>query len=97
MGPAGAMLEGVEYAPDAYACLSGADAAVLVTEWEEFRALDLERVRGAMRAPVLVDLRNVYRPDHMAKAGFTYVSVGRAFVADVANETVEPMTATAAE
>jgi UDPglucose 6-dehydrogenase len=97
MEAAGGLLEGVAYAPDAYGCLEGADAAVLVTEWEEFRALDLERVRDAMRAPVLVDLRNVYRPEHMASAGFTYVSVGRAFVPDIANETAEPLTATAAE
>jgi UDPglucose 6-dehydrogenase len=92
MGQARPLLEGVEYAGDAYACVAGADAAALVTEWEEFRALDLERVRAAMRSPVMVDLRNVYRPEDMAKAGFTYLSVGRAFVADLEDEPA-PVTA----
>jgi UDPglucose 6-dehydrogenase len=51
---------------------------VLLTEWDEFRALDLERVKAALRTPVIVDLRNVYKPDEMVARGFTYVSVGRA-------------------
>jgi UDPglucose 6-dehydrogenase len=92
MGQARPLLEGVEYAGDAYGCVAGADAAALVTEWEEFRALDLERVRAAMRSPVMVDLRNVYRPEDMAKAGFTYLSIGRAFVADLEDEPA-PVTA----
>jgi UDPglucose 6-dehydrogenase len=59
-------------------CVEDADAAVIVTEWEEFRALDLERVRDLMVCPVIVDLRNIYRPDDMRKQGFAYACVGRA-------------------
>jgi UDPglucose 6-dehydrogenase len=72
------VLEGVDYASSAYACVTGADAICLVTEWDEFRALDLDRVKQLAKAPILVDLRNVYRPDEVRKRGFTYVSVGRA-------------------
>ena len=74
-------LDEVEYAEDAYACADGADALVMVTEWDLFRALDLDRVKRLLKAPVIVDLRNIYRPDEMARAGFTYVSVGRPPVA----------------
>jgi UDPglucose 6-dehydrogenase len=77
MEQARALLDGVDYAGDAYGCADGADVAVLVTEWEEFRALDLERLKAVMRAPVLVDLRNVYRPEDMQAAGFAYASIGR--------------------
>jgi UDPglucose 6-dehydrogenase len=71
------VLEEVEYADSAYACIEGADAMVIVTEWEQFRALDLDRAKSLLRKPVLVDLRNVYRLDDMERHGFTYVSVGR--------------------
>ena len=67
----------VIYCDDAYACATGADALVIVTEWEQFRALDLSQLKAKMKQPVMVDLRNVYRPDEMEKAGFTYESVGR--------------------
>jgi UDPglucose 6-dehydrogenase len=70
-------LDNVEYAEDPYACAVGADALVIVTEWDAFRALDLKRIRDAMRQPVLVDLRNIYPPEEVARHGFTYVSVGR--------------------
>ncbi len=60
-----------------YAAAEGADALVIVTEWEQFRALDLDRLKGVMKQPVMVDLRNVYRPEEMARAGFVYESVGR--------------------
>jgi UDPglucose 6-dehydrogenase len=50
----------------------------ILTEWNEFRALDLPRLRGLLTRPLMIDLRNIYRPAHMAEAGFTYVSVGRA-------------------
>jgi UDPglucose 6-dehydrogenase len=72
------VLEGVDYAEDPYDCVEGADALVIVTEWDAFRALDLERIKGRMRAPVLVDLRNVYRPEDVIRRGFAYASVGRA-------------------
>lgn len=67
----------VVFCDSAYACLDGSDAAVLMTEWEEFRALDLDRMLRTMKSPVMVDLRNVYRPEVMRKKGFSYTSVGR--------------------
>lgn len=72
-----AVLTDVTYADSPYACVTGADAICLVTEWDEFRALDLDRVKQLAKAPILVDLRNVYRPEEVRKRGFTYVSVGR--------------------
>jgi UDPglucose 6-dehydrogenase len=77
MHQARTVLESVTYADSAYACIEGADALVIVTEWEPFRALDLDRVKALLRKPVLVDLRNVYRLEDMERRGFTYVSVGR--------------------
>jgi len=71
------MLPGVEFAESAYACLEGADAAVIITEWDEFRALDLGRVRKALKEPVVVDMRNIYEIDAMKALGFRYVCVGR--------------------
>ncbi|WP_417494756.1 UDP binding domain-containing protein, partial [Maricaulis sp.] len=53
------------------------DVLVIITEWNEFRALDLDRIKAVMRAPVIVDLRNIYSPEEMAAAGFAYSSVGR--------------------
>ena len=72
-----AMLEGVEFAQDAYDAMDGADALVLVTEWNEFRALDLDRVKRLLKTPTIVDLRNIYRPEQMRAAGFNYSSIGR--------------------
>ena len=63
-------LQDVEYCDDAYACGQGADALVFVTEWAQFRALDLARLKREMAQPVIVDLRNIYRPDDMARLGF---------------------------
>jgi UDPglucose 6-dehydrogenase len=60
-----------------YAAAAGADALVILTEWDQFRALDLDRVRLVMRAPVVIDLRNIYRPDEMRRRGFAYTSIGR--------------------
>jgi UDPglucose 6-dehydrogenase len=68
----------VEMKDDAYAAIDGADVIVIATEWDAFRALDLPRVKSLAAAPVLVDLRNIYKPDDMRDAGFTYLSVGRA-------------------
>ena len=62
---------------DAYEACENADALVLVTEWNQFRMLDLERVRRMLRQPIVVDLRNIYKPEQMRAAGFEYVSVGR--------------------
>jgi len=71
------LLPGLIACSDAYDAASGADALVLLTEWNQFRNLDLSRLRTALRRPVFIDLRNVYEPDRMAAHGFTYVSVGR--------------------
>jgi UDPglucose 6-dehydrogenase len=70
-------LPDITYCDDAYACADGADALVIVTEWVQFRALDLPRLKATMKQPVVVDLRNVYRPEEMAAAGFEYEGVGR--------------------
>ncbi len=77
MEQARAVLHKVDYCPDAYSCADGADALVIVTEWDAFRALDLERIKGLLREPLIVDLRNIYRPEEMRRRGFRYVSVGR--------------------
>ncbi|MEL6363215.1 MAG: UDP-glucose/GDP-mannose dehydrogenase family protein [Pseudomonadota bacterium] len=71
------LLTDVDYKDGPYAVLDGADAAVVVTEWDEFRALDLERVKTALKEPVFVDLRNIYPPKLMAERGFRYASIGR--------------------
>ena len=71
------VMQDIDYAADPYDCLTGADIAVLVTEWDAFRALDMDRVKAVMKTPAIVDLRNVYRPDEMARRGIAYVSVGR--------------------
>ena len=68
----------LDYRKDTYDALTGADGVVILTEWNEFRALDLPRVKAALKAPLMVDLRNIYRPAQMAEAGFRYTSVGRA-------------------
>jgi UDPglucose 6-dehydrogenase len=62
---------------DAYDALDGADGVVILTEWNEFRALDLGRVKSLLKRPLMVDLRNIYRPETMKDAGFEYFSVGR--------------------
>jgi UDPglucose 6-dehydrogenase len=77
MGEAKKLLN-IEFCADAYEALEGADGVVILTEWNEFRALDLPRVKSLLKTPLMVDLRNIYRPAQMAAAGFRYVSVGRA-------------------
>ena len=67
----------VQYCDNAYATMPGADCLVLITEWNEFRALDLDKVKSLLKSPALVDLRNVYAPDEMAELGFAYTSIGR--------------------
>ena len=67
----------VEMKGDPYAAIDGADAVVIVTEWDAFRALDLSRVKALAKSPIMVDLRNIYRPEDMRAAGFEYTSVGR--------------------
>uniref|UniRef100_UPI000ABF2C52 UDP binding domain-containing protein n=1 Tax=Mongoliimonas terrestris TaxID=1709001 RepID=UPI000ABF2C52 len=72
-----AMVDKVTYGTDPYDCAKGADALVIVTEWNAFRALDFMRLKAVMNAPVLVDLRNVYRREEAERHGFGYASVGR--------------------
>ncbi len=67
----------LDYCGDAYQTMDGADALVLITEWNEFRALDLDRVKSLLRQPVVIDLRNIYQPDEMIAAGLSYHSIGR--------------------
>ncbi|ASY55768.1 MULTISPECIES: UDP-glucose 6-dehydrogenase [Sinorhizobium] len=71
------VIEGLDYASDPYDAAAEADALVIVTEWNEFRALDFKRLKRTMSTPLLVDLRNIYRKDEIARHGFTYASVGR--------------------
>jgi UDPglucose 6-dehydrogenase len=71
------VLPDLEYGKDAYDVASGADALVLATEWNQFRRLDLPRIKGLLRSPIFIDLRNVYEPDQMKKLGFNYCGVGR--------------------
>lgn len=67
----------LDYRKDTYDALDGADGVVILTEWNEFRALDFDRVKKTLRTPLMVDLRNIYRPAQMRDAGFQYISVGR--------------------
>jgi UDPglucose 6-dehydrogenase len=71
------MMKGVTWCADAYDTMKDASAAVILTEWNEFRALDFAQMKSLLKEPVLVDLRNVYRPEEMKAAGFTYFSIGR--------------------
>ncbi|MAY67303.1 MAG: UDP-glucose 6-dehydrogenase [Rhodospirillaceae bacterium] len=74
------MLDGVDWCKGAYETMPDADALAIVTEWNEFRALDLDKVKDLMKAPVMVDLRNIYNPDDMAEAGFDYICIGKSKV-----------------
>lgn len=80
MAEAKAHIDDVTWCENAYSAMESADALVLITEWNEFRALDLTRVKSLMTAPVIVDLRNIYNPDEMAEAGFDYTCVGRPLI-----------------
>jgi UDPglucose 6-dehydrogenase len=77
MDEARKLLDDVVWCDTAYECMGGADALAIVTEWNEFRALDLARVKRLMRQPVLVDLRNIYEAETVTAAGFSYVCIGR--------------------
>jgi UDPglucose 6-dehydrogenase len=71
------LLPDVVYCSSAYEAAEGAEAVVIGTEWEQFRALDLDRLRAVMARPVIVDLRNIYRAEEMKRANFRYLAVGR--------------------
>ena len=78
MAEAARLLDDVAFKDGPYEAVAGADVVVILTEWNQFRALDLDRIKLLMRTPVMVDLRNVYRPDDMRARGFAYSSIGRA-------------------
>ena len=87
MDEAKTLLDGVVWCQDAYDAMKDADALAILTEWNEFRALDLNRAKAIMKRRVMIDLRNIYRPEEVMSAGFTYVSIGRP-VAGAARERV---------
>jgi len=78
MHEAAKLLDEVQFRDGPYEAVTGADVVVILTEWDQFRALDIDRIKGLMRQPVMVDLRNVYRPEEMRARGFRYASIGRA-------------------
>jgi UDPglucose 6-dehydrogenase len=71
------VLNGVEFAEDTYSAISGADALVFLTEWNQFRSLDLDKIKRLLKTPLVIDLRNIYDPARMRESGFAYVAVGR--------------------
>jgi UDPglucose 6-dehydrogenase len=77
MSEAAEVLPAITYADDEYEAVTGADALVFVTEWNQFRALDMRRIRDLMKSPRIADLRNIYEPEDMRQLGFEYVGVGR--------------------
>ena len=78
MDEARPLLADVTWCEDSYAAMTGADAVVILTEWNEFRALDLARAKSLLSRPLMIDLRNIYSPDEMMRNGFDYISIGRA-------------------
>jgi UDPglucose 6-dehydrogenase len=95
MTVAGPLLSEVEMVPDPYSLAEGCDALIVVTEWNEFKQLDLERVRDSMKQPVLFDGRNIYDPDKMKILGFSYRGFGRGYNGARANGTIETEVITA--
>ncbi len=77
MDEAKKLLDGVEWCDDSYQTMEGADAVIIITEWNQFRLLDLKRIKSLLKEPVMVDLRNIYNSGEMAAAGFRYYSIGR--------------------
>ncbi len=79
MDEAGDVMSDVMFCDGPYHAIENADAVVIVTEWDQFRALDLDRVKSLVSSPTVIDLRNIYKPDYMSERGFNYTSVGRAY------------------
>jgi UDPglucose 6-dehydrogenase len=77
MDEAEKLLPGVNWAKGTYEAMAGADGVVILTEWNQFRALDFSRMKATLKRPLLVDLRNIYTPREVANTGFEYHSVGR--------------------
>ena len=70
-------LPDIDYAKDEYDAIEGADVLVFLTEWNQFRALDMKKVKNLLKSPNIADLRNIYKPEDMREMGFNYVGVGR--------------------
>jgi UDPglucose 6-dehydrogenase len=79
MEEASHVMKDVLFCDGPYHAIENADAVVIITEWDQFRALDLDRVKNSLKAPNVVDLRNIYQSDDMRERGFNYTSVGRAY------------------
>lgn len=77
MDEAAKELENVTYTDGPYNCAEDSDALIILTEWDQFRALDMDRIKTALKTPAIIDLRNIYKPQHMVELGFQYTSVGR--------------------
>ena len=77
MKEAKSLLQNIDYTKNSYDCIKGADALIILTEWDEFRALDMIRVKKSLKSPNIIDLRNIYNPQSMKEYGFNYISVGR--------------------
>jgi len=77
MGEAAKILPQIEFAEDEYAAVKGANALIFLTEWNQFRRLDMDRLKQLMREPNIIDLRNLYEPETMRSAGFKYLAMGR--------------------
>ena len=77
MHEAKSVLKDVSWCNDAYEAMAGADAVAILTEWNEFRGLDLPRIKSLLKNPIVIDLRNIYNPEEMRDAGFIYSCVGR--------------------
>jgi UDPglucose 6-dehydrogenase len=77
MEEAESLLPGIEMSKNPYEAAKGADALVIVTEWDAYRALDLVRLKQELKSPIVIDLRNIYNPEEMAAKGFRYISIGR--------------------
>ena len=71
------IMAGVTFHEDPYETVEGADAMILMTEWNPYRNLDLDRIKKGLKSPIIIDLRNIYDPKRMADLGFQYTSVGR--------------------
>jgi len=77
MEEAAKVISGVEFCPGPYECADGADALILMTEWNQFRIMDLQKLKHTLKTPIIIDLRNVYEPEKIRGEGFRYASVGR--------------------
>ena len=77
MKEASDLLDDITFCEDAYECLTDVDLGLIITEWDQFRALDLGRIKGLLKSPIIVDLRNIYTMDHMKEAGLKYICIGR--------------------